>query len=77
MNALTELAQNRYVSPVNFGVLSIGLGDFDQAFLWLDRACDDHSQWLSDIGVDPSFDPIRSDSRFASLLRRVNEMFLR
>jgi tetratricopeptide (TPR) repeat protein len=74
LDALTTLAQTRYVAPVNFGVLCIGLGDFDQAFQWLDRACDDHSQWLSDIGVDPTFDPIRSDSRFASLLRRINTM---
>lgn len=76
LDALSEIAKNRYVSPVNFAVLSIGLGELDQAFLWLDRACDDHSQWLSDIGVDPTFDPARSDPRFANLLRRVNEMLL-
>ena len=76
LDELSALATKRYVAPVNFAVLCIGMGDFDQAFPWLDRACDDHSQWLSDLGVDPTFDPVRTDPRFVNLLRRVNEMLL-
>ncbi len=75
-DALSELSKSRYLSPINFAILCIGLKDFDQAFLWLDRAYDDHAQWLSDLGVDPLFDPLRADPRFVRLLRRVNAMWL-
>ncbi len=71
LDALTELAGHRYVAPVNLALVYIGLGDKEQAFTWLEKARDDHSQWLSEIRVDPAFDPLRSDPRFADLLRRM------
>ena len=72
LDALTELARHRYVPPVNIAVVYTGLGAKDQAFGWLDKACDDHSQWLSEIRVDPVFDPLRADQRFVTLLKRMN-----
>jgi tetratricopeptide (TPR) repeat protein/predicted Ser/Thr protein kinase len=71
LDALTELARHRYVTPVNLALVFSGLGDRGQAFTWLDKACDDRSQWLSEIRVDPAFDPLRSDPRFADLLQRM------
>ena len=50
-----------------------GLNDKDQAFAWLDKSCEDRNQWLSDIQVDPIFDCLRADSRFAELLRRMDQ----
>lgn len=49
----------------------IGLGDKDQAFYWLHRAIDqkDLAPFLT---CDPLFDPLRTDSRFSSLLKRTN-----
>jgi tetratricopeptide (TPR) repeat protein len=72
LGALTELAQHRYVAPVGLGLLSAALGESNCAFDWLEKACDDHSQWLSEIHVDPAFDPLRSEPRFAEILRRMN-----
>jgi hypothetical protein len=43
----------------------------DEAFTWLDKAHDEHAQWLSEIKTDPAFDPIRSDERFSNLVTRV------
>ena len=60
------------MAPVNLALVYAGLGDKDLAFAWLEKACDDHSQWLSEIRVDPAFDPLRSDTRFVDLLRRMN-----
>jgi hypothetical protein len=37
----------------------------------LERAYEDRSQWLSYLNVDPRQDSLRSDRRFADLLRRM------
>jgi serine/threonine protein kinase/tetratricopeptide (TPR) repeat protein len=76
-NALTALAElhnlakTGYVSPINFALVHMGLGAKDEAFGWLKKALEHHSQWLSEIGVDPLFDSLRSDPRFTALLRDI------
>jgi hypothetical protein len=50
----------------------LGLGDHDEAFVWLERAYEERSNILVNLKVHPFFDPVRNDPRFASLLRRVN-----
>jgi TolB-like protein len=47
------------------------LEERDSAFLWLDRALEVSSFWLSLSGVEPAFDSIRSDPRFDLLLDNV------
>jgi tetratricopeptide (TPR) repeat protein len=49
-----------------------GLGDNDQAIAWLEKAFGDGEPFLWRIKVDPVFDSLRSDPRFADLLRRLN-----
>jgi hypothetical protein len=49
----------------------LGLGDNEQTFTWLERAYKEQSIILQFLKVHPFFDPIRSDLRFADLLRRV------
>ena len=46
------------------------LGDKDQALVWLNKAAEAHSQILF-IKSEPYWDSIRSDSRYADLLRRM------
>jgi len=46
------------------------LGDKNQAFEWLDKAYQTRSN-LGFLKVDPIFDPIRSDPRYADLLHRM------
>jgi tetratricopeptide (TPR) repeat protein len=72
LDALTRLAPRRYLAPINLALVFTGLGDRDRAFTWLARACEDHSQWLSEVRVDPAFDPLRSDDRFDALIQRMN-----
>jgi pentatricopeptide repeat protein len=49
----------------------LGLGETDQAFAWLEQAYKEHSNILQFLKVDPAFDSIRGDPRFADLARRV------
>jgi len=47
------------------------LGDKDLAFTWLDRAFRERRFYLVFLNVDPGFDALRLDARFAGLVRRV------
>jgi hypothetical protein len=54
------------------GVVHVALGGGDQALSWLDKAVEDMASWLTMFGKsDPRLDPIRSEPRFADLLRRM------
>ncbi len=48
-----------------------GLGQNDDALTWLERAMERQEPWVSYIAVDPRFDTLRGDARFANLLARV------
>jgi hypothetical protein len=48
-----------------------GLGEYDQAFAWLEQGYQEQSNILQFIKVHPFFYPLRDDPRFAGLLRRV------
>jgi tetratricopeptide (TPR) repeat protein len=72
LEELNELSKHRYVSPYFVAVIYAGLGEKDTAFTWLDKACETRASYSRFLGVDPSFDGLRSDPRFQNLLRRMN-----
>ncbi|MCK5650074.1 MAG: tetratricopeptide repeat protein [Gemmatimonadetes bacterium] len=43
----------------------------DEAFEWIERACDLHDSWVFQLN-DPLWDPIRRDPRISELRRRLN-----
>jgi hypothetical protein len=47
------------------------LGDKEQAFEWLNTSYQERDTELMWLKTDSSFDPIRSDPRFAKLVRKV------
>lgn len=47
------------------------LGDHDEAFSRLDSMIDQKSLWALLVGVDPAFEPLHTDPRFAKLLERI------
>jgi hypothetical protein len=47
------------------------LGEKDEAFMLLERAYQERVSRMIFLGVCPTFDNIRSDSRFADLLRQM------
>jgi len=70
LTELQELSRRRYVSPYCMAIGHSALGEKDQAFEWLRRACDERATPLL-LKVDPAFDALRSDPRFDELLRRM------
>jgi Flp pilus assembly protein TadD len=69
---LKEVSAHSYVAPYNVAAIYAGLGDNEQAFAWLDRAYTDRSSFLAIyFKTDVRLDNLRSDPRFAELLRRV------
>ena len=71
---LAELAaksRRQYVSSLEIAYIHAALGQTDLAFEWLDKAVAERTPFLALLRVDPRADPLRGDSRFANLVRRV------
>ena len=71
LEELRTAAARTYVPSYQVAAAYIGLDDRDRAFAWLDKACDERSDALLDLAVEPCFDSLRGDPRFAALQRRV------
>jgi Flp pilus assembly protein TadD len=72
---LTELgtkATRTYVPPYPVAVIHAALGRPDEAFAWLEKAYAERDSWLDYLAVDPRLSALRSDPRYADLLKRMN-----
>lgn len=68
---LAELDAGPYVSPIHPAAIHVALGEIDEAFARLEQAYALRAPLLLGVGVNPDFAALRSDSRFADLLRRL------
>ena len=68
---LRDLAEKRYVSPSDLASLHFALDERDTGFQWLAKAFRDRSFEVMCIKVDPRFDPVREDARFAPLVSQL------
>jgi hypothetical protein len=59
------------VASYPFAMIYAALGERDLAFEWLERAFAERDPMLVALNVDPAFDGLRSDPRFANLLNRI------
>ncbi len=71
LGELHQLAEKRYVSPSDLASLYFALGDRDLGFQWLEKAFHDRSFEVMCFKVDPRFDPVRDDPRFAPLVNQL------
>jgi pentatricopeptide repeat protein len=74
LRLLAELKRRRsagYVPAAVFVNAYLGLGENDEAFMWLEQAYKEQSNILLFVKVHPYFDPLRGDPRFEDLIRRV------
>jgi serine/threonine protein kinase/TolB-like protein/Tfp pilus assembly protein PilF len=60
-----------YVSPFGIAEYYADLGDKDNAFEWLNAAYKEHDSAMPALPVDFYLDSLRSDPRFAELVRRI------
>jgi tetratricopeptide (TPR) repeat protein len=68
---LKEQSKRRYISPTIIAFIHAGLGENDKAFAELEKAYELRDFILVFLNVDPTFDRLRSDPRFAKLVSRV------
>jgi tetratricopeptide (TPR) repeat protein len=71
ISRLESIAGRRYVPPLYFALIYIGLGDRDKAFQFLNKAYDERSEYLLYLPTEPLADPLRNDPRFPALLGRL------
>jgi hypothetical protein len=72
LDEIQQMSATRYVSPYFLALVLCNLGDTERAFDELERALTIGDARLVWAGVDPQLDPLRSDPRFAAILRRIN-----
>lgn len=66
-----ELSQEKEVSLGAVALVYAALGDRQKTFSWLEKAYTAKSSFMTTLKFWSVFDPIRSDARFAELIRRV------
>ena len=72
LRELRESSKQRYVSPYNLALIHIGLGQKDEAIQLLEETYEERDGYdIAFIKVEPSLAPLRGDSRFEALARKV------
>jgi eukaryotic-like serine/threonine-protein kinase len=66
-----EAREGHYVSHFSLAMIYAGLGDTERAFAQLDSAYVDGTWAMFTLRVEPAFDTLRADPRFARLLKKV------
>jgi len=64
-------AKTGYISPYGIASLYADLGNKEHAFEWLNTAYQEHGHLLYGLRTDFAFDSLRSDPRYAELVRKI------
>jgi eukaryotic-like serine/threonine-protein kinase len=68
---LKQMSPDGMVLPFNVAMVHLGFGDRKRAIDYLERAYAADSQMMPWIGKDRIFDPLRSEPRFVTLMRKL------
>lgn len=71
LGELLGLRKDQYISPGQLAIIYIALGEKDKAFEYLEEANKMYDLNVMRLKVERRFDPLRSDPRFADLVRRI------
>ncbi len=73
LRQLEEISRQRYVSSYSFAIVYAELNEKDKAFQWLEKCYQERCIHMLGIKFDPVVKNLRSDPRFAELVRRVGQ----
>jgi serine/threonine-protein kinase len=68
---LEGVMKRRYVSRHDLAIVSLSLDERQAALDWLEKAYEDRNWYMPWIHLEPRFDPLHSEPRFAALVRRM------
>jgi serine/threonine-protein kinase len=71
MESLNSAASHRYVSSYHMAFAHLGLGHIDRALESLREACEARDPSVTNLALEPRFEPLRADSRYRSLVARL------
>lgn len=71
LDELKDFSSHQYHDAFYTAVAYIGLGDYEQAFEYLNQAYLDRSSEMILLTIEPALDPIRPDPRYAELCRKM------
>jgi len=72
VNNLIEYSKGNYFPSVTIAAVFSALGEGEQAFAWLEKAFRERDpNLLFYLKIGPTFDPVRSDPRYAKLLQKI------
>jgi serine/threonine-protein kinase len=61
-----------YVPPTSFAWTHLGLGEIDDALVWMDRAAEKCDHMVMPLRHYPFLDRLRTDPRYLAILRKLN-----
>jgi hypothetical protein len=71
LQTLERIAKTQYVPPSRFANLYVRLGRRDEAFTFLTKAFAEHDPVVLQFKIEPAYDGLRNDPRYAELLRKT------
>jgi TolB-like protein/DNA-binding winged helix-turn-helix (wHTH) protein len=71
LDELKQISAQEFLPATSVALIYAGLGEKDQAFVWLDKGFEQRAFQLQWIKLDPRWDSLRSDPRFQDLTRRM------
>jgi eukaryotic-like serine/threonine-protein kinase len=71
LEELSKRSSIEYVSPYNFAIIYLALGDENLAVDRLQQCVSEHSPYAVWLGVEPTFDSLRASARFKALTANI------
>lgn len=72
LDRLLAASGERYVQPFSVALCYIGLGEWDEAFRWINSAVEQRDPLVIPVKSFVFLDPVRDDPRFGSVLAAMN-----
>ena len=71
LNDMENPPRGEFASPYDVASVYAGLGDKSRAMYWMNEAVKARAAMMPFAGIDPLFNPIRTDPQFQALLHRL------